>query len=345
MRLQPWRWICAGWLLVALAWTPASTMVNVPAPTIADFLRALVFNVLHFSVWACATPALFRLCRYLPLQGRATAPNGGLLLLAGLLIIPAITLILPLSEAALVALSGDKTVAAVDPARMAQRVMITSLFAVPTYFAVIAIGQTLVWARRAQGHAQEAAGAKLRALRAELNPHFLFNTLGAIAQLAHRSPAKAETAIATLAEVLRSSLADTGSTQTIADAVGEIEEHLSLYCMLHGPIRFERRIDDDLWATQLPSRVLVPLVENAMTHGAFDKDGSRWLRLTAQRCGADRFIVELVNPVAASPMLSKGLGSGLEASRRLLAIHSGGQATLEHGRTGDSYFVRLALPA
>lgn len=345
MRLQQWKWICAGWLLVALAWTPASTLVNDQAPSTADFSRGLLFNILHFSGWAAATPLLFQLCKQLPLQGRVTVRNGALLLLAGLIVIPVITLLLPLSEAVFAVVSGDVLAAAIDPSRLAQRVLITSLFAVPTYFAVIAIGQTLVWARRAQLHAQEAAGAELRALRAELNPHFLFNTLGAIAQLAHRSPDKAETAIASLADVLRTSLADVGSTQTIADAVGEVEEHLALYRVLHGPIRFERRIDDDLWATHLPSRVLVPLVENAMTHGAFDKDGSRWLRLTAQRCGTDRLVMELANPVAASPMPSKGLGSGLEASRRLLAIHSGGQGTLEHCRAGDTYLVRLALPA
>lgn len=331
-------------MLVAVAWTPASTLVNVAAPSAVEFFQALVFNVLHFSVWALTTPLLLKLCDRLPLHGRTILRNGGLLLIAGVVAIPAITLVLPLAEEGVAILQGGDGLVALDLAQIAQRVFVTSLFALPTYFAVIAIGQTLVWARRAEVHAREAAGAEIRALRAELNPHFLFNTLGAIAQLAHRAPAKAETAIETLAQVLRASLADTGRTQTIADAVGEIEEHLSLYSMLHGEIRFDRRIADDLWGYDLPSRVMLPLVENAMTHGALDSDGARWLRLVVDRSGLGQVTLELSNPAPATAAPSRGLGSGIEASRRLLAIHLGEQASLHHYRTENAYHVQLVLP-
>lgn len=343
--LRLWGWIACGWLLVALAWTPASTLVNVSEPEAIDFLRVLAYNILHFGTWALVTPLLFRMCHLWPLHGHRAFGNAVLLLLAGLLIIPAVTAVLPMLQAAANLIGSGSIVSAPDLAQLAQRVVITSLFAVPTFIAVIAIGQTLVWSRRAERHAQDAAGAELRALRAELNPHFLFNTLGSIAQLAHQSPAKAESVIASLADVLRTSLAETDHIQTLAEAVGEIEEHLSLYRMLHGDIRFERVIPDDLWRQAVPTRMLLPLVENAMTHGACNEDGVRWLRLEAARADAGKVTLELSNPTPPVAEPSRGLGSGIETARRLLAIHCGKAATLEHDRSGGVFRVSIGLPA
>ena len=340
-----WPWVLSGWLIVALAWTPASAMVNAPSLTAEALLFALAYNLVHFGAWAAVTPLLFRLCIRWPMTGGRAMRDALILLLAGAFIIPAITAVGSLIELIAQLLRGAVAPTLVAaPGRVASRILATSLFALPTYIAVLAIGQTLLWAKRAEAHAREAAGAEMRALRAELNPHFLFNTLGAIARLSHAAPDRAEAAIGTLARVLRASLSEGGPTQAIAEAIGEIEEHLALYRTLHGPIRFDRRVDDDLWTHPIPDRVLLPLVENAMTHGAMDKAGERWLALGVSRSGA-QIVITLTNPVPPAARPSTGLGSGLEATRRLLTIHYGANVTLAAQRSGDCFHVQLTLPA
>lgn len=330
---------------MAVAWTPASMLVNSGEPSWADFISSLIANSLNFASWALATPLIFRLCSKYPLGDRRTAKNSAILLALALPIVPLISGLFPVMQIGLSMLtSADLPASAAEPTRFAQRVLITSLFALPTYLAVIAIGQTLVWATRARLRATEAAGAELRALRAELNPHFLFNTLTGIGRLAHKNPERAEQAIGTLSDVLRTSLAEQAAEQTLAEAIGEAEEHLVLHRLLHGDIDFERIVAGDLWQAAIPARLLVPLIENAMTHGALDEQGRRYLRLEARRIDVRHLEISLKNPAPSPTYRSAGLGSGLESVRRLLAITLGDQAKLVERIDRGLFTVRITLP-
>lgn len=340
----PWRWIICGWLLVALAWTPASMLVNARHPGWTDFTSSLLANGLTFASWALATPIIFRLCARYPLGDHRSIAHSALLLALGVIIIPMVSGLFPFLQTGLPLLAnGGPAAASFDPTRFAQRVLITSLFALPTYLAVVAIGQTLVWAARARRQATEAAGAELRALRAELNPHFLFNTLTGIGRLAHHDPDRANQAIQTLSEVLRASLSEQAAEQTLAEAIGEAEEHLVLHRLLHGEIEFERVVAGNLWQARIPARLLVPLIENAMTHGARDESGRRFLRLEARESEGQLEIV-LTNPAPPEAHRSGGLGSGLESVRRLLAITGGDRARLNQRVEQGLFTIEIVLP-
>lgn len=340
-----WSWIAAGWLIVALAWTPASMLASFTQPSFAALFESGAYNLLNFACWALATPGLFRLCRVLPLGDGRNVRHAALLLIAGVVIVAGVTSIVPALQLLWAQLTGAALPArAYDPAAWAQRILVTSLFAVPTYIAVIAIGQTLVWAARARMREAEVAHAEMRALRAELNPHFLFNTLAGIGRLAHEAPDRAEHAVHRLADVLRNSLSDAGPRQTLAEAVGEVEEHLALYRVLHGDVRFEREVEEGLWQATLPARLLVPLVENSMTHGARDAAGVRWIKLRTVRASATAVQLTLSNPAPAPTTVSHGLSSGLASTQRLLAIHHGEAATMDYWRGDGIFTVRLTVP-
>jgi signal transduction histidine kinase len=114
-----------------------------------------------------------------------------------------------------------------------------------------------------------ATQAELRALKAQINPHFLFNTLNTIAQLIHVNPARAEAIIERLAEMFRYVLA--GSERglvPLADELAFVESYLEIEHARFGErLRVNRHIAPHILNVPVPSLILQPLVENAVRHG------------------------------------------------------------------------------
>ncbi len=120
-----------------------------------------------------------------------------------------------------------------------------------------------------------AATAQLAALRAQINPHFLFNSLNSIAQLIHTDPDKAEACVERLAEIFRYILrraekefVPLGEELQMTDAYLEIER-----ARFGDRLRVEKRIDPRCLQQLVPNLVLQPLVENAVKHGLSLKIG------------------------------------------------------------------------
>lgn len=338
-----WIWIAFAWSCIAIAWGPAAALAASPDPSFRAFASAIVLCFATFLPWALTTPTLFAVCRRYPLGEGNNARSIAALLLIGIGLVPSLAGFLPLIEGlgavALPAVFGEPQA----PSEALRRVLVTSLFALPTYVAVIAIGQTLVWANRARNQEVRSARAELRALRAELSPHFLMNALGSIAQMAHVSAERAEAALLALADVLRSGLSAEEEMHTLADELGAVDEHVTLYRELHGKLVYRREVGDGLWQQQVPTRILVPLIENALTHGAPLPDGTRQIELTVTDIfGALQ--IHISNPILRDSRASRGLGTGLDQVRQRLAILYGDKGCLTAAPNGDQFAVILEVP-
>ncbi len=339
----PRIWIAFAWSCIAIAWGPAAALAANPNPSFRAFASAIVFCFATFLPWALLTPTFFAVCRRFPLGEGRNARSIAALLLIGISLVPFLSGLLPLIEGlgaiALPAVFGEPQA----PLDAPRRVLVTSLFALPTYVAVIAIGQTLVWANRARDQEVRSARAELRSLRAELSPHFLMNALGSIAQMAHASADRAEGALLALANVLRSGLSAEEEMHTLADELGAIDEHVMLYRELHGKLDYRRDVGDGLWQQQVPTRILVPLIENALTHGAPLPDGTRRIELSVKEItGAIR--IQIANPLFRDLRASGGLGSGLEHVRQRLALLYGDKGCLSAEPDADRFTVIVELP-
>ena len=134
---------------------------------------------------------------------------------------------------------------------------------------------------------QQVTEAELRALRAQINPHFLFNSLNTIADLTVRDPARAETMTLRLAEVFRHVLAHSSRPLT---TVRDEMEFLRAYLYIE-EVRFGDRLQvhfdvaPEVAGAQIPSLILQPLVENALKHGLAPKIGPGRLWIHAHRDG------------------------------------------------------------
>jgi signal transduction histidine kinase len=190
-----------------------------------------------------------------------------------------------------------------------------------------------------------AREAELRSLRAQIDPHFLFNSLHSISALTTADPAGARRMCLLLGEFLRESLALGGADRiTLARELALLERFLAIE-----RIRFGDRLRSELSAGDagtciVPPLLLQPIVENAVTHGIAHLIEGGTIRVSAARNGAWLHIV-VENPCDPDRPKRGGAGVGLANVRaRLRAMH-GGDAALLAGERNDTWRVEVTLPA
>jgi two-component system LytT family sensor kinase len=121
-----------------------------------------------------------------------------------------------------------------------------------------------------------AATAQLAALRAQMNPHFLFNSLNSIAQLIRSDPDKAEACVERLADIFRYILRRAEKELEMTQAYLEIER-----ARFGERLRVETRVDPRSLHQLIPNLILQPLVENAVKHGLSRKRGAGTVTIDA----------------------------------------------------------------
>ncbi len=197
---------------------------------------------------------------------------------------------------------------------------------------------------RMTGLAQEA---QIAALRYQVNPHFLFNTLNSISSLVleHRN-ADAEVMLLNLSAFVRSTF--DGDPQRLIPLHEEIELQ-RLYLGIE-QVRFSERlrvivdIPDTVTNTLVPALILQPLVENALRHGVEQSEALTSIAIRAMRCGGDVQIVIEDDGVALVPR-TDGTGVGLRNVRDRLSVHFGDRATLTTSiRPQGGFHSEIRLP-
>lgn len=153
-----------------------------------------------------------------------------------------------------------------------------------TFFSHAEMKRKIVEEERLRAMATEA---ELKALKAQIDPHFLFNTLNTIAALIHSEPAQAEATVERLAGMFRYVLAgsERGSVP-LGEELAFVDDYLKIEQARFGErLRVTREIAPDVLEVPVPSLILQPLVENAVQHGQRD-DGSVDLTVRVQPDGA-----------------------------------------------------------
>jgi sensor histidine kinase YesM len=190
-----------------------------------------------------------------------------------------------------------------------------------------------------------AREAELRALRAQIDPHFLFNCLNSINALVTADPEGARRMCVLLAEFLRGSLR-LGAAQTIAlsEEFRIAETYLDIERVRLGSrLRVEREVERECEECMVPPLIIQPLVENAIKHGVAPMLEGGLVRLQAQRNGAGvRIVVE--NPFEAENASKTGAGVGLRNVRMRLRNLYDGDARMDVAKSDGRFHVELQLP-
>jgi two-component system, LytTR family, sensor kinase len=215
------------------------------------------------------------------------------------------------------------------------------------YFVLLdGLAHAIVLARAARARERQFARARMDALIAQIQPHFLFNSLNTIAAVVHTDPDQAEATIVDLAALLRYSLdRDSAELVPLQDEVDAATAYLRIE---------QRRFPDKLTSlvevapevrhAGVPAFILQPLLENAVHHGLARHRRVGRLQLSAAAV-ADRVVIRVEDDgVGYNPAAPAGVGLSNVAER--IRQHFGGKASLVvRGREGGGTVVALTFPS
>ena len=192
--------------------------------------------------------------------------------------------------------------------------------------------------------------AELEALRAQLNPHFLFNTLHSLMALVRHDPLAAEDALERLASLLRHTLMTMKDAEDVAlsDELDFVENYLALeHLRLGERLRFEKNIQPESLGCYLPPFTLQPLIENSIRHAiAIQPRGGLLQIRTERRNGSLCLEVSDDGPGANLKDVEASNGIGVRTVRQRLLTRYGDQASFRlQTQPGKGFSVRMEIPA
>lgn len=191
------------------------------------------------------------------------------------------------------------------------------------------------------------AQTQLATLRAQLQPHFLFNALHTVVQLIPIDPARATHAAELVASLLRRTVEQERDEVTLEDEWGFVLRYLEVERIRFGDRLLVRaEIDPDLLEERVPSFALQTLVENAVRHGAAHRVAPTEIAVTAAETGS-YLTLSVVNTGDPSPPIpaGNGKGTGLSRLRDRLALLYGDAARLTWGpREEGAFEAVLVIP-
>jgi two-component system sensor histidine kinase AlgZ len=219
------------------------------------------------------------------------------------------------------------------------------LLSVGSHYAALAMEASREAERRTEEARTLAREAELQALRLQINPHFLFNSLHSISALATQDGARAREMCIRLADFLRSSLG-MGHRESIPlrEELALARSYLEVEQVRFGErLRVEEEIAPACEDCAVPPLLLQPLVENAVKHGIAGLVEGVSIRLAASRSGGNVSIT-LENGFDPETPAPGNLGLGLAHVRRRLQVRYGEDAVLDAGPRGGVYRVTLRFP-
>ncbi len=301
----------------------------------------LVYSFLCLSSWY--------LCRSFPLE------RTGVLMLFGLHAVAAVFSATVWTLVGRILATALSAVPAFEALEGHYRVQTPLLMGIGALLFILAVAghyllNTIETSREAERRALEmkvlAREAELRALRAQIDPHFLFNSLNSISALTAIDPAASRTMCQMLADFLRQSI-DLGgqSNITLEEELGLASSFLSIeQVRLGSRLKIRKDIDAASQACLVPPLLLQPLMENAIRHGIAQMVEGGEIGISAVRPG-ERLSIVVENPCDPDRVKGNGSGIGLANVRARLDTIFGADAWLEVEAGEGRFRVVVSLPA
>jgi hypothetical protein len=333
-RARTWALAFGFWTLIALSFAVRMVLSAMAENEAMSWQRAFAWNFPNFYLWMALTPLVAWL-------GRRTAARGWPRFFA--IQVPAGVLVAFVQTILMLLIYWPLRGMIAPPMSFGAlfRTEFIYLFhlALLTYWLMLVVLRGMESQRRLKDERLRAAHletqlvqAQLQALRAQLQPHFLFNTLNAISALALADPAQAKLMIARLSDFLRLTLEEHHSPQVpLSRELQVLETYLGIQ-----RVRFQDRLTTHLdiapgiHNAAVPALILQPLVENALRHGLLAKAAGGALHISARREGDSLLLRVDDDGLGLRGDASEGIGLGNTRAR--LRVRFGDAATLALSR-------------
>lgn len=349
-----WLWIAGAWAAGALFDASQTVIVMRVEGKHHSWLPLFAIELALWLPWALATPFVIELARRYPLIRGATVRA----IIVHVAALAAISAIVETWSAWLQVLFnpwGNRNWPTFADTWSTSLVFQVSIFVI-VYMLILTVTY-LVDARdriarqvtEAARLSEELSKAQLAALRTQLEPHFMYNTLNAIAGLVRdRRNETAVSMIVGLSEFLRRASADSQRAQvTLSEEVEYLQRYLDIQALRFGErLRVNLDIADGLRHAKVPNLLLQPLVENAIKHGISKRVSGGTIRVTGTgRDGRLCLSVSNDGPCTQEDLDATRTGVGLRNIRTRLQILHGDQSDLVLRRDGaDGVEVLVTLP-
>jgi two-component system, LytTR family, sensor kinase len=350
--LPRWLIYAALWLLLSCVFASQLFLAGFVTP----WSRAFASEAVYWLSWGALLPAVFWWCRRL--RDRALATR-----IAGLVLGAAMTTVLEPLAAQAIVFAQDSMQLCFGHCELGPRPFSADWFTravrvagvnLPVYAGFVLAWHAATYYRELRDRQLRATElesllhqAQLEALRSQLNPHFLFNTLHSIAELVHSNPRLAEQLIVRLGELLRQVLQSTSRQElTLAEELEFIRGYVEIEQMRLGErLRVIWDIQRDALDSRVPSLILQPLVENAIQHGIAASERAGTLTVRARRAdGQLQIEVADTGPGLTPGHPGRPHGIGLANTQARLRHLYGERQTFDL-KNGEGLVVSLRIPA
>ncbi len=185
----------------------------------------------------------------------------------------------------------------------------------------------------------------LDALKSQLNPHFIFNSLNSISSLTISNPEKAQQMVIKLSDFLRNSLQiNEKKTHALSEELEVIRLYLDIEKIRFGDrLNIQYDIAEGSLSTQVPNMILQPLFENAIKYGLYETLDHVKID-TKVHLENDYLIITISNPYDAKTQPLKGKGIGLKNTEQRLKLLYGLDHTVTTTKTSDIFTITLHIP-
>jgi two-component system LytT family sensor kinase len=335
-----WAWIWAGWTALAVFFATSLWLNYISLGRPADFGASLIVSLAEWWLWALLTPVVIILARRFPLDRDRRRRDVAAHLVAGIVL--ATTKVL---AERIIRLWIFGVAPYLLPSSLALHFLV--------YWAIVIAVRGFEYYRESQQRALRNSQmesrlneARLQLLRAQLQPHFLFNALNAIAEMVHEDADRADRMIGSLSELLRVSL-DAGEEVPLAEEVRIGGLYLDIQQARFGDrLRIVWEVPDRCAVRPVPRLLLQPLLENAVLHGISASSPGGTIEVAARE--TDQGLIITVSddgaPQSGPVTALTREGVGLANTRARLAVWSPG-ATLDlEPRAGGGMIARIVLP-
>ena len=313
-----------------------------------DWLTAVLFFVPLGVVYALVTQSAWYVCRIFPLVRSRAWHVASAQILAATFASAIWVAAAGAWARALAAMGFDAAGSMYDPQRPLLFVVGALLFwLVSVFFYLLIAFDASKDAERANVELSLLAReAELKALRAQIDPHFIFNSLHSISALTATDPASARRMCLLLADFLRETLRLGGNEQIpLSEELALADRFLAIEQVRLGPrLHVDRETDPAATTCLVPPLLLQPLVENAVNHGIAHLVDGGTIRMAAT-CTGSTLTITLENPCDPDRPRTRGVGLGLELLRkRLTNQYNAADAVYAREQEGQ-FRVELRIPA
>ena len=327
----------AIWSVVAF-WFASQAYFNPALMKRPEWSDVLAVNFTYYYLWGLTTPLVVILARRFPIsRWRTSLPVH----VAASIFLTAIQVVI----AELILTTFTRAIYRTDSLRENLEHAFRANFhgSLPTYWLILAVWLAWSYARNVHRLETQLAHAQLDALKMQLNPHFLFNTLNSVSSLMYVDVDAADRMLSRLSEFLRLTL-----DRPIAPEVPLHEEldFVMRYLEIER-IRFEERlhvtidVEGDAENVPVPALILQPLVENAIHHGISKRSGGGTIAIRASR-DRDSLRISVRDDGNCAAEIRERIG--LTNTRARLHALYGTRHQLTYGPKANGFAVEISIP-